>query len=454
MTSRNLWVTAVVLAIGGAPGPALAGDGAAGDGPKLRVVNPTVTLDPIREDETATAVFILENVGGADLIIDAVRASCGCTTVDLTEKEKTIPPGTKRELKVKFNGKGRPGPNSKTVKVTVNDEERPVVELRLNVEVLTLFQLMPSAHLRVRNVRPGEPVARTLDILPSRPGEVAELVSLKMDPSALTYATEPLVRGEFRGQRLRLLVREDASLGRIKTRAKMTVRVGKATQTKQVMITGQVIGDFQVVPGTVQGKLSEPFVRGLELRPVRISSYAERPFEILGASAGPNFDVAVEPRQDRTEWTVKVRISEDAVDGPCGAFLEVRTDSPLEPLIRVPVYVNVRPRLEPDPPVVLLRAGGQSSQLTRRVVLRTADLGEFAIQGLDCDRGFVHVEPVRPDRERVGERMIAVTVDPDGLQQGTHQAVVTVRTDAPRAEEVRVPVTVLVSGPTGQAARR
>ena len=77
-----VWLLPVPAAWGqGAEPP----DDAPSSGPRLIVEKEKVDLGTLKEGETAETVFVLENKGDADLVIDRVRTSCGCTTAKLTE---------------------------------------------------------------------------------------------------------------------------------------------------------------------------------------------------------------------------------------------------------------------------------------------------------------------------------------------------------------------------------
>jgi hypothetical protein len=75
----------------------------------------------IREDDGAVSFeFEYINTGKVPLILQQVKASCGCTTPEWT-KEPVVP-GQQGRIKVKFDPKNRPGPFVKTITVTSNAE--------------------------------------------------------------------------------------------------------------------------------------------------------------------------------------------------------------------------------------------------------------------------------------------------------------------------------------------
>jgi hypothetical protein len=91
-----------------------------------------------------TYSFKFKNNGASPLILNNVRASCGCTTPEWTKEP--IAPGGNGIIKVSYNPKNRPGPFNKTVTVTSNAENASVI-LRIKGSVdqreKTLAELYP-----------------------------------------------------------------------------------------------------------------------------------------------------------------------------------------------------------------------------------------------------------------------------------------------------------------------
>lgn len=64
--------------------------------------------------------FVFTNIGDAPLIIQGVRASCGCTTPAWSKDP--IPPGERGFVMAKYNPKNRPGSFRKSLTITSNGE--------------------------------------------------------------------------------------------------------------------------------------------------------------------------------------------------------------------------------------------------------------------------------------------------------------------------------------------
>jgi len=72
----------------------------------------------IIDGEKKTHTFKFTNTGESPLIIEKVKASCGCTTPNWPKTP--IAPGEVGEITATYNSKGRPGKFNKAIRVTSN----------------------------------------------------------------------------------------------------------------------------------------------------------------------------------------------------------------------------------------------------------------------------------------------------------------------------------------------
>ncbi|RMG20608.1 MAG: DUF1573 domain-containing protein [Bacteroidetes bacterium] len=87
----------------------------------------------VLEGEKVSYAFPFTNTGKQDLIIESVKASCGCTAT--APKDKVIKPGQASEIVATFDSRGRRGRQSKSITVKTNDPDNPTTVLRFAVEV-------------------------------------------------------------------------------------------------------------------------------------------------------------------------------------------------------------------------------------------------------------------------------------------------------------------------------
>lgn len=72
----------------------------------------------INEKDVVEHTYIFKNTGEAPLIIESAKPSCGCTVPSWSKEP--IPVGGTGEILVKFDSKGKPNIQTKTVTVTAN----------------------------------------------------------------------------------------------------------------------------------------------------------------------------------------------------------------------------------------------------------------------------------------------------------------------------------------------
>lgn len=82
--------------------------------------------------------FEFTNTGDAVLVINSVRASCGCTTPSWTKTP--IEPGKKGVVSVAYDPQGRPGSFIKTITVHSNVSEEDAQMLQIKGKVVNTKQ--------------------------------------------------------------------------------------------------------------------------------------------------------------------------------------------------------------------------------------------------------------------------------------------------------------------------
>jgi|YNPMSStandDraft_1061717.scaffolds.fasta_scaffold44998_1 hypothetical protein len=103
------------------------------------------------EKGPVTHEFSFTNTGAQPLIIQNVRASCGCTAPDWTKDP--VLPGKKGVVKATFDPKGRPGPFNKSITVTSNAENSTVI-LTIKGEVIPKPKTIEDDYpMQVGNIR-------------------------------------------------------------------------------------------------------------------------------------------------------------------------------------------------------------------------------------------------------------------------------------------------------------
>ncbi len=425
--------------------PAPAGSESKDPRPKLVAPQRMQELGSVVAGDKVEVQWLLQNQGQADLVIDKTVASCGCTVVQLPEKDKVIPVGGSLQLKAEFHSAGRKGEQHKSVIVHSNDPAEPQLELQLHARVDVLYEMNPPGRMGLRAVRRGQTATDTLDISPAEGRQDIELLEVRLkDPGIFTHQAERLNTPAGRGHRIRLTLGQNAPVGYLSTGMTLKLKIGDVVKEVYVPIHGEVVEDLTVTPKVVQPSGHEA-LPGKQLAPVVVRSMEKTPFEIVRAQAGSHLDVTFAAASDKpakSEYNFTLVIRKDAPQGPFGTTLEIRTDSVSQPIIRVPVFGIVAPPVLVDPPIVILRPDGTPLGTQRRVRVQTIPQQVLEVTSVKSDHPSIEAALAAQDEAQPGHvRYLDVRLS-DKLPAGVDKATLSCTTNVPGAEVVQIPVVI------------
>ena len=101
--------------------------------PQIEFETTIIDYGTIENGSDGARVFKFKNTGSADLIITNVKSTCGCTIPK--KPDGPIAPGESSEIIVRYYTK-RTGPFRKTITVSTNQENNPIIALKLKGTVL------------------------------------------------------------------------------------------------------------------------------------------------------------------------------------------------------------------------------------------------------------------------------------------------------------------------------
>ena len=105
------------------------------DGPKITIDPETWDLGEIELGAIKEKIFMIENSGDKDLVIESIFASCGCLEAKLVSYK--IKPKKTAELKVTYNSLGKPiGEDGKSLFIFSNDTLNPKLEIVVTVKIV------------------------------------------------------------------------------------------------------------------------------------------------------------------------------------------------------------------------------------------------------------------------------------------------------------------------------
>jgi hypothetical protein len=119
--------------------PAAAQDAAAKAAP-ANAAAPRITVEPesfdfgkAQQDKTLEKEFRVRNLGAADLVIEDVVTTCGCTVAE--GYAKVVKPGGSTPLRVKLQTRNSVGKLARSVLVKSNDPAGRPVEIKVEAQV-------------------------------------------------------------------------------------------------------------------------------------------------------------------------------------------------------------------------------------------------------------------------------------------------------------------------------
>lgn len=170
---------------------------------KFDFENETFDFGNIKEEDGPVEhKFVFTNIGDAPLIIQGVRASCGCTT-PAWSKEPVLP-GEKGFIAAKYNPKNRPGSFRKSLSVTSNaDQNAKVIYIKGAVEMkprtpADLYRYnvgnlrFKYQSLNMGKVTTGVPLSRSFDFYNDGEAPIAFLDKFQK-PEHITISFAPSV---------------------------------------------------------------------------------------------------------------------------------------------------------------------------------------------------------------------------------------------------------------------
>ncbi len=103
--------------------------------PQIEFESTTIDYGTIENGSDGERVFSFKNRGTANLIITNVKSTCGCTIPK--KPDGPIAPGETNEIIVHYDTK-RIGPFRKTITVFTNQDNSPIIALKLKGTVLPI----------------------------------------------------------------------------------------------------------------------------------------------------------------------------------------------------------------------------------------------------------------------------------------------------------------------------
>lgn len=285
--------------------------------------------------------FTLRNTGTQVLQIREVRPACGCTVVSY---DSTIAPGTAGKVRAEVDTAGFSGAIAKDVAVFTSDPGNPMIQLTIRAQVRSALDAQPGYYRFLHVV--GAPAESATQVVWSTDYPELKVLSAASPHPFLTVAFRPARAGELvPGGRGNQWVVE-ATLASEPPPGPLSgdVRIETNHPRKKVLdvpIAGYVRPVLMVTPPQANfGSFSAGEPRKGS---VLITNYGSAPLQLLGVDSDVKGLVArIDEREKGKRFDLALSLGAGVARGPLRGALRVRTSSPRQPLIEVPVVGEVK----------------------------------------------------------------------------------------------------------------
>jgi len=103
--------------------------------PKISVEPASFDFGKTLREKTLEKQFSIRNFGDADLVIEGITTTCGCTAALLDDAHKILKPGASGQLRVRLETRQYSGKVVRSVLVRSNDPGQKILEVKVEATV-------------------------------------------------------------------------------------------------------------------------------------------------------------------------------------------------------------------------------------------------------------------------------------------------------------------------------
>jgi hypothetical protein len=314
-----------------------AASGAAAGSANINFASTVHNFGSIWDIESRNCVFEFTNSGDTELVIEKVKASCGCTAPTLPKTR--FAPGETGQINVTFKPKNA-GQQRKSITVTTNAPNRRVMKLWIEADVANVVTAEP-ARLQLGDLIIGDTATHVVRLIPASDDFVFTTATTRIPGISLSLG--PAAEGDPEHARTLVVtcgpdLRWGQVIGSLEVNGSGSLRDGQRVQhTAKVTASGQAWGAIKATDSmfrllTLQS--NEAFVRTLGLERVDGQS-----FQITSASISTpiNASVTATPLDGSNNaiWNVTITGNTGSFEGTLSGYVTLTTNVPGEENLRL-----------------------------------------------------------------------------------------------------------------------
>ncbi len=271
-----------------------------------KIVSDTIDHDfgEMEAGSEQTHTFTITNEGDADLVIQDVKTSCGCTVA--TPDDKTIEPGESTELPATLKVPQRSGPTRKTITISSNDPERPMLKLSVGGTTIVKVEVQPRV-IAFQQLEQDEQATQTAAIWTDREDVTFDITGASVDSEHFTIETTPVEPGK----RYEISVSTNPPLPTSRAMGRAFIRTNVEGAEEHVLqIVANVLGKLNVTPNRLilNEQIEGPLTRYILVRPGVVKEFdILEVTSTLEPAAGADQALEGDQKEDEIQLTFDVQ---------------------------------------------------------------------------------------------------------------------------------------------------
>ena len=331
--------------------------------PDIFFEEPNCDFGKVYKNEDVEHFFMFENRGTTDLIIEDIKASCGCIISEATTPK--VLPGMSGGIIVILKGVPDTGAISKNIKIYSNDPDASVYSLNLSGEIIEDITINPR-QISFGFIPKGKKITVEIDVK-LRPGfklEIKDLISSNHDISIM-YKKDDKENKYV----VELTLKNTATVGVLT--GNIQIVTNSERQNRLIIpVFGEVLGDIRLYPshlyfGAIKkdNKCVKSVFITLLKENIRIDKIEVQPdFLTSEITTDPRMIINEERyvtlhsnfweastnisqknilEKNSVPLRILTRINENAPAGEIEGVLRVYTNSKIQPVITIPVSAEI-----------------------------------------------------------------------------------------------------------------
>ena len=331
--SKNSFGLVLLLQIFGLTGPVFADQK-----PKLVIESAVHNFGTVSQGTKVSHDFTLRNAGDADLTIQRVVPSCGCTaTSSSTDK---VAPGANAQVHVEVDTTGFSGEKLKTVRLFTNDPTDPAAMLTMQGTIVPDIQIEP-AKLVFPDVVRGELTQAPYQDFMIKIREGAKIQIRELSTFA-KYVTIKELEGNDKYKKVRVTLNPEVPAGEYRDRVVVAI-TGGAVSNINIPVIATVKGHLEMKPSVLSFGILEG--TGLLSKTVKLQNLSEIPVNIKSVTSdNPAVTGQFEVVKAGKMFNIQVKVDPKKVNSDLRASLTIATDSKEEEELSLAVYGIIPPK--------------------------------------------------------------------------------------------------------------